>query len=51
MAPPDEDSDGCLGLFLWKNERTVRPREQNFEVLQTLAEAEADSVRTLTQEE
>ena len=34
-----------------KNERKVRPREQNFEVLQTLAEAEADSVRTLTQEE
>ena len=34
-----------------KNERKVRPREQNFEVLQTLAEAEADAVCTLTQEE
>ena len=34
-----------------KNERGVRQRERNFEILQTLAEAEADSVRTLTQEE
>lgn len=32
-----------------KNERKVRPREQNFEVLRTLAEVHADSVRTLTQ--
>ena len=24
MAPPDEDSDGCLGLFLWKNEAERR---------------------------
>ena len=30
-----------------KNKHKVRPREQNFEVLQTLAEAEADSVRFL----
>ena len=32
-----------------KNERRVRQRERNFGVLRTLAEAEADSVRTLTQ--
>ena len=32
-----------------KNAHKVRPREQNFEILRTLAEAEADSVRTLTQ--
>ena len=34
-----------------KNERKVRPREQNFEVLQTLAEVEAGTARTLTHEE
>jgi len=34
-----------------KNERRVRPREQNFEILQTLAEAQADAVRILTHEE
>ena len=34
-----------------KNERKVRPREQNFEVLQTSAEVEAGTARTLTQEE
>ena len=34
-----------------KNERKVRPRERNFGVLQTLAEVEAGTARTLTQEE
>jgi hypothetical protein len=30
-----------------KNKHKVRPREQNFDFLRTLAEAEADSVRFL----
>ena len=34
-----------------KNKHKVRPRERNFGVLQTSAEAQADAVRTLTQEE
>lgn len=34
-----------------KNKHKVRTREQNFDFLRTLAEVQADSVRTLTQEE
>ena len=34
-----------------KNERKVRPRERNFGVLQTSAEGEAGTARTLTHEE
>ncbi len=32
-----------------KNKHKVRSREQNFDFLRTLAEVQADSVRTLTQ--